>query len=128
MGERARAALDQAFRVEVKPASCTSVPDMLTRASKSLKPVLLVSDFVHTCAPIAPREPLDGKGILLVIVRSKSDGGNDSGLFRRRQQFIERYMRGAAILEEFQHDNAVQALLRARGNAQEVVRQTSSRP
>ena len=132
MGERAREALDQAFRAEVKPATCTSVKDMLALASESPKPVLLVSDFVHTCIPVKPparpEDRLDGKGILLVVVLSKSDSGNDSEVFGRRQQFIERYMQGATILKEFKLGNAVQTLLKAHGNAQEVIRQVSSRP
>ena len=94
------------------PALCTSVPAILKRATLETKPVLVVTDADHDCPPYEVSSPFTGgRDVIIVLIRSKFDSGDELQILTRRQQELNRLLPDARIFLQPQLEQAVEQLM-----------------
>lgn len=111
-GRRIREVMNQILAVKTKMASCTSLPDIISRAILETKPVLVVTDFVDDCPNHGDLPANDGSQIVFVLVRSRFDSGSDGSAFQKKVNLLRRSLPGATVYPEFSLDDAVRSVFR----------------
>jgi hypothetical protein len=95
------------------PARCTSMLDVSARAVMDPGPVLILTDFVHDCAPFSVHLPKGSSDrIVVVISPSKRDRGSEYEVFLKRAAECRRLMPDSKVFAESQMSEAVVALVR----------------